>query len=270
MFNNVTFGQYYPSDSFVHRLDPRIKLLAVFAYIVVIFFVSSPIGYALAIGFLLMATFFSKIPLKTMLKSIKPLWIILIITFVINVFFTKTGTVLCDWWIFTITKEGIIQAVYMSLRLVMLIMFSSLLTLTTSPVSLTDAIESLLSPLAKIKFPAHEIAMMMSIALRFIPTLIEETDKIMKAQTARGASFDTGNVFQRAKSMIPLLIPLFVSSFRRADDLALAMESRCYRGGEGRTRMRELKCTKIDIIILLVSFVYFAGMILANLIPIAL
>ena len=217
-----------------------------------------------------MATFFSKIPLKTMLKSIKPLWIILIITFVINVFFTKTGTVLCDWWIFTITKEGIIQAVYMSLRLVMLIMFSSLLTLTTSPVSLTDAIESLLSPLAKIKFPAHEIAMMMSIALRFIPTLIEETDKIMKAQTARGASFDTGNVFQRAKSMIPLLIPLFVSSFRRADDLALAMESRCYRGGEGITRMRELKCTKIDIIILLASFVYFAGMILANLIPIAL
>jgi energy-coupling factor transport system permease protein len=252
MLNNITMGQYYPVDSKVHRLDPRVKLILTIVFIVAVFLAKTFVGYAILFLFIYGTARLANVPFKMLLRGLKPLRLILILTFLLNLFFTSGETVWVEFWIIRITKEGFLQALYYSIRLAFLVIGTSLLTLTTSPVSLSDAIEILLSPLKKIHFPAHELAMMMTIALRFIPTLLEETDKIMKAQMARGADFESGNLVKRAKAMVPLLVPLFVSAFRRAGDLAMAMESRCYHGGEGRTRLRVLKLTRNDGIACLV------------------
>ena len=246
MMKNITMGQYYPVDSWVHRLDPRTKILLTVAMIVAVFVVQTLVGYGLILGFMYLVSQLSKIPFKMLIKGIKPLKLILILTFILNLFFNTGTTMLVEWGFIKISYEGLSTAVHYSLRLVFLVLGTSLMTLTTSPIALSDGIEMLLSPLKKIHFPAHELAMMMSIALRFIPTLMEEADKIMKAQMARGADFESGNLLARAKAMVPLLVPLFVSAFRRAGDLAMAMESRCYHGGENRTRLRVLKITKND------------------------
>ena len=248
MLTNITLGQYYPVDSPVHRLDPRTKLILTIVFIVGVFLVQSVTGYLLVFAFVYMTARAAKIPFRMLMKGLKPLRLILIITFLLNLFFTAGNTVLVEFWKIRITLEAVRQAVFYSLRLVFLVIGTSVLTLTTSPVALSDALEILLGPLKKIRFPAHELAMMMTIALRFIPTLLDETDKIMKAQMARGADFESGNLLSRAKAMVPLLVPLFVSAFRRAGDLAMAMESRCYHGGEGRTRFRVLKIGKNDFI----------------------
>ena len=246
MMKNITMGQYYPVDSWVHRLDPRTKILLTVAMIVAVFLVKTLVGYGLILGFMYLVSKLSKIPFKMLVKGVKPLRFILILTFILNLFFNTGTTMLVEWGFIKISYEGLSTAVHYSLRLVFLVLGTSLMTLTTSPIALSDGIEMLLSPLKVIKFPAHELAMMMSIALRFIPTLMEEADKIMKAQMARGADFESGNLLARAKAMVPLLVPLFVSAFRRAGDLAMAMESRCYHGGENRTRLRVLKVTKND------------------------
>ncbi|MBQ3156022.1 MAG: energy-coupling factor transporter transmembrane protein EcfT [Clostridia bacterium] len=246
MMKNITMGQYYPVDSWVHRLDPRTKILLTIAMIVAVFMVKTLVGYGLILGFMYLVSRLSNIPIKMLLKGVKPLRFILILTFLLNLFFNPGATMLIDWGFLKISYEGLSTAVHYSLRLVFLVLGTSLMTLTTSPIALSDGIEMLLSPLKKLHFPAHELAMMMSIALRFIPTLMEEADKIMKAQMARGADFESGNLLARAKAMVPLLVPLFVSAFRRAGDLAMAMESRCYHGGENRTRLRVLKITKND------------------------
>ena len=243
---NITLGQYYPVDSLIHRLDPRTKILLTIGFIVAVFMVHSLAGYVLVMGFVYLASRLAKVPFKLLMKGLKPLRFILVLTFFLNLFFSAGDDVLLHWSFITITGHGVHQAVHFSLRLVFLVLGTSLLTLTTSPILLSDGIELLLSPLKKLHFPAHELAMMMSIALRFIPTLMEETDKIMKAQTARGADFETGSLLDRARAMVPLLVPLFVSAFRRAGDLAMAMEARCYHGGEGRTRLRVLKIVRAD------------------------
>ena len=245
MLTDITLGQYFPGNSFLHHLDPRAKILATMIFIVAIFFANSVATYGIVTAFVVLNFIISRLPAKLILKSLKPLWIIIIFTMGIHVFSTP-GEI---WWQYGIlhnTKEGVYQGSLMTARLVFLIVFSSLLTYTTSPIVLTDGIEHLLNPFKRVGVPAHELAMMMTIALRFIPTLLEETNRIMKAQTARGANFTSGSLIQRGKNMIPLLVPLFVSAFRRADDLATAMEARCYRGGEGRTRMNELSYTYRD------------------------
>lgn len=241
MLSNITLGQYYPGDSVIHRLDPRIKILLSVAFIVAVFLVQNLLGYAFALLYILLSVRLSTVPFKMLMRGIKPLKFILILTFILNLFFSAGETVLINVWIIRITWEGLSMAVHFSLRLIFLVLGTSLLTLTTSPVALSDGLELLMTPLKVIRFPAHELAMMMTIALRFIPTLMEEADKIRKAQIARGADFESGNLINRAKSMIPILVPLFVSAFRRADELAMAMESRCYHGGEGRTRMHVLR-----------------------------
>ena len=246
MMKNITLGQYYPVDSWVHRLDPRVKILLTIAMIVAVFMVKSLVGYGLILGFVYLSARMAKVPFKMLIKGVRALRFILILTFLLNLFFNAGTTMLVEWGFLKISLEGLNQAIHYSLRLIFLVMGTSLMTLTTSPIALSDGIEMLLSPLKVIKFPAHELAMMMSIALRFIPTLMEEADKIMKAQMARGADFESGNLIARAKAMVPLLVPLFVSAFRRAGDLAMAMESRCYHGGENRTRLRVLKITKND------------------------
>mgnify|MGYP000588450853 CR=1 FL=1 len=247
MLRDITIGQHFPGNSLVHRFDPRLKLVLTIAYIVLLFAASNPLGLALSILFLAAMYKVAKIPGKMILKSLKPILPIVIFTAVLNLFFVSgEGEPLVHIWFLTIYAEGVRYAVLMAVRVMALIAGTSLLTYTTSPIVLTDAIEQLLKPLGKLHFPVHELAMMMSIALRFIPTLLEETDRIMKAQTARGANFTSGSLLQRGKNMIPLLVPLFVSAFRRADDLATAMEARCYRGGEGRTRMNELSYTYRD------------------------
>ena len=246
MMKNITMGQYYPVDSWVHRLDPRTKILLTIAMIVAVFMVKTMVGYGLILGFMYLVSKLSKVPFKMLMKGIKPLKFILILTFILNLFFNTGTTMLVQLGFIKISYEGLSTAIHYSLRLVFLVLGTSLMTLTTSPIALSDGIEMLLSPLKVIKFPAHELAMMMSIALRFIPTLMEEADKIMKAQMARGADFESGNLLARAKAMVPLLVPLFVSAFRRAGDLAMAMESRCYHGGENRTRLRVLKITRND------------------------
>ena len=256
MLKDITIGQYFPGDTFVHKLDPRIKILIIIMFITSLFFIDSFFPYIFILGFILFSIKISDIPLKFVLKGLKPLVLIISITFIINVFFTK-GEVLFKIGPLSITKEGLSQAVFMALRLIFLITGTSLLTLTTSPISLTDGIEKLLSPFKKIGLPAHELAMMMTIALRFIPTLLEETDKIMKAQMARGADFESGNVINRAKNLVPLLVPLFINAFRRADELAIAMEARCYRGGENRTRLNELKLNKQDILAISIMGIFF-------------
>ena len=247
MLRDITIGQHFPGNSLVHRFDPRLKLVLTIAYIVLLFAASNPLGLALSILFLAAMYKVAKIPGKMILKSLKPILPIVIFTAVLNLFFVSgEGEPLVHIWFLTIYAEGVRYAVLMAVRVMALIAGTSLLTYTTSPIVLTDAIEQLLKPLGKLHFPVHELAMMMSIALRFIPTLIEETDKIMKAQMARGADFEDGNLIQKAKSMVPLLIPLFVSAFRRADDLAMAMEARCYSGGEGRTKMKPLRYQGTD------------------------
>lgn len=263
MLKDITLGQYFPGDTPVHRLDPRTKLIMVIVYIVALFLAKNFIGYAVMACFLAFVMILSRIRPKTALRGIKPLMFIIIFTGLLNVFYTKgtEETLLVDWWIFTIYREGIVNALFMVLRIFMLIAGTFLLTYTTSPISLTDGLEKLLNPLKKIRLPVHELAMMMGIALRFIPTLIEETDKIMSAQKARGADFETGNLIQRAKALIPILVPLFVSAFRRADELAVAMECRCYHGGEGRTRMKQLSYRTGDYITFGVGAVLLAGMI---------
>ncbi len=242
----ITIGQYFPGDSLLHRMDPRAKILITIALIVGVFLADSVLSYAAMFAFAFAMIRLSRISVKYIVKGLKPIMFIVIFTFVINMFFTTGGTELVRWRFIRITDSGVRAASFMALRLVLLVIVTQLLTLTTSSIALTDGIESLLKPLARIGFPAHELAMMMSIAMRFIPTLMEETDKIMKAQMARGADFESGSLIQRARAMLPLLVPLFVSAFRRADELALAMEARCYRGGRGRTRMKQLRCTKLD------------------------
>ena len=250
MMKNITMGQYYPVDSFVHRLDPRMKIIFTILMIVAVFMVHSLVGYAIVLGFVYLTARMANVPFKLLIKGLKPLRLILILTFVLNLFFNSGETVLFHWSFITLTAEGLSTAVHYTLRLGFLVLGTSLLTLTTSPVTLADGIELLLSPFKRFHFPAHELAMMMTIALRFIPTLLEEADKIMKAQMARGADFESGNLMARAKAMIPLLVPLFVSAFRRAGDLAMAMEARCYHGGENRTRLRVLRITRNDWIAL--------------------
>lgn len=252
MLDNMTLGQYYPADSVLHRMDPRFKIAVAVLFMVVAFLVNTAWGYGMVFVVLAVGVALSRVPVRVILRSLRALWFILLFTFVLNLFLTRSGEVLVHWWIFTITRGGLFLAVQMILRLVLLVAGMSLLTLTTSPLQLTDGIESLLKPLKMIHFPAHEIAMMMSIALRFIPTLSEETGRIRKAQAARGADFDTGNLFKRAMSLVPLLVPLFISAFRRAEDLAVAMEARCYHGGQGRTRMKVLHASARDYIAMLV------------------
>ena len=260
MLTNITLGQYYPGDSVIHRLDPRIKIALSVAFIVGIFLVQSLVGYGLALLYVLFSVKLSTVPFKMLLRGLKPLRFILILTFFLNLLFSTGESVIVRLWFITVTWEGLSLAVHFSLRLVFLVMGTSLLTLTTSPVALADGLELLLSPLKVIRFPAHELAMMMTIALRFIPTLLEEADKIMKAQMARGADFETGNLLARARAMVPLLVPLFVSAFRRASDLAMAMEARCYHGGENRTRLRVLKVSRLDGYACLVT-VCFLGLV---------
>lgn len=262
MLKDITLGQYYPVESFVHSLDPRAKIVLTIVFMVAVFLGSSLFATIPIVLFILLTARLANLPIKMLLKGIKPLRIILIFTFVLNLFFTAGDTILVEWWKIRITREGLMSAVRFSLRLVFLVTGASVLTLTTQPVALTDGLERLLSPLAKIGFPAHELAMMMSIALRFIPTLLEEADKIMKAQMARGADFESGNLIQRAKAMVPLLVPLFVSAFRRAGDLAMAMEARCYHGGQGRTRLRILKLGKNDLLAALGTCALVAAVIL--------
>ena len=240
MIRDITLGQYYPSNSPIHVLDPRVKIIATLLFIIELFIVDNFIGFAICAAVLGAVIIVSGVPLSFILRGMKPILFILFFTFALNIFMVK-GEVIWSWGILHITKEGIRIAVFMAIRLVLLIVGSSMLTLTTKPLSLTDGIERLLSPFARLGFPAHEVAMMMTIALRFIPTLLDETDKIMKAQQARGADFETGGLIKRAKALIPVLVPLFVTAFRIAQDLAMAMEARCYRGGENRTRMHEMK-----------------------------
>ena len=247
MTGNITLGQFVPGDSAVHRLDPRTKILAMIAYIVLVFLVQSMAAFAVPFLFVALALLLSGVPLSYVWSSLKPMRWLIAFMFLINLFFTQGERVLFSWWIVRVTTEGVRQAVFISLRLILLVAGTSLLTLTTSPIALTDGLERLLKPLARIRFPAHELAMMMTIALRFIPTLLEETDRIRKAQMARGADFESGGLIARARAMVPILVPLFVSAFRRADELAMAMESRCYHGGEGRTRMRELRLARRDL-----------------------
>ena len=246
--SNITLGQYYPVESAVHRMDPRVKIVLLIAVIVGIFLAQNLLAFLPVLLLILFAARLSRVPFSLMLKGLKPLRFILILTFALNLFFLQGETPLLDLGFAVITKEALVTALHYSLRLILLVLASSLLTLTTPPIVLTDGLERLLSPLKVLHFPAHEMAMMMSIALRFIPTLLEEADKIMKAQTARGADFESGSLIQRARAMVPLLVPLFVSAFRRAGDLAMAMEARCYHGGEGRTRLRVLKCRRRDYI----------------------
>lgn len=247
MLGNITIGQYFPGDSLLHSMDPRTKILATLIYIVAIFFAQTVVSYLFVTAFTVWVIWLSKLSVRLLWNALKPLWIIIVFTLAIHVF-TSTGTVLWQWSFIHITKEGLQMGVLMTARLVYLILFSSLLTYTTSPIRLTDGIERLLRLFQRLGVPSHELAMMMTIALRFIPTLLEETDRIMKAQESRGADFTTGSLVKRAKSMVPLLVPLFISAFRRADDLAVAMEARCYRGGEGRTRMKELCYTRLDTV----------------------
>ncbi|PDX75853.1 energy-coupling factor transporter transmembrane component T family protein [Faecalibacterium prausnitzii] len=267
MLRDITIGQHFPGNSLVHRFDPRLKLVLTVAYIVLLFAASNPLGLTLSILFLGVMYKVAKIPVKMIGKSLKPILPIVLFTAVLNLFFVSgEGDPLVHFWFLSIYAEGVRYAVLMAVRVMALIAGTSLLTYTTSPIVLTDAIEQLLKPLGRLHFPVHELAMMMSIALRFIPTLIEETDKIMNAQKARGAQLDTGKMTDRVKALVPVLIPLFISAFRRADELAMAMECRCYRGGTGRTRLKVLRCEKQDYIDLAVCIACFAVILASRLV----
>ncbi len=261
MIRDITLGQYYPGSSYIHRLDPRVKIMATLIYIVALFVVDDFIGFGIAFIGLAATIAISKVPLKFILRGLKPVFLIIAFTFLINMFMVR-GEVLVSFWFLSITKEGLRTAVFMAVRLILLIIGSSLLTLTTKPISLTDGIEALLSPFKRLGLPAHELAMMMTIALRFIPTLLEETDKIMKAQQARGADFESGNLLRRAKALVPILVPLFISAFRIAQDLAMAMEARCYGGNIKRTRMNGMKLQKRDLAASLVFAAFIAVIVL--------
>ena len=261
MLKDITLGQYFPGKSLIHLLDPRTKLIMLVVYIVGLFVASSWISYGVMLAFLVTVIAISTIPLKSILRGMKPLIFILVFTGLLNLLFTDTGKVLVSFWVITITDDGLIRAFFMMARILMLISGTFLLTYTTSPIALTDGLEKLLSPLRVIKVPVHELSMMMCIALRFIPTLIEETDKIMCAQKARGADFETGNLLQRAKALVPILVPLFISAFRRADELATAMECRCYQGGTGRSKMKMLRYGRRDYLAFLVGVIMMAGVI---------
>ena len=256
MLTDITLGQYFPGNSFIHKLDPRTKLLATLIYIIAIFFAVTPLAYGILTVFAAVVILISRVPWMLVFKSLKPIWIIVILTMLIHMFTAPGEHIVFTWKFLSVTAEGIDMGVKMAVRLILLLLFSSVLTFTTSPIVLTDGIENLLRPFKKLGVPAHELAMMMTIALRFIPTLIEETEKIMNAQKARGADLDTGSLLQRVKALVPVLIPLFISSFRRADELAMAMECRCYHGGDGRTRMKQLHVTAQDV----VSTLVFCGM----------
>lgn len=267
MLKDITIGQYFPGDSIIHRMDSRFKIVLDILYVVMLFIADNFISLAIAGLFIIMAYGVSGIKPIMMVKSLKPLLPLILFTAVLNLFFVKgTDEPLVQWWIITIYWEGISTAIYMIVRIICLIIGMSLLTYTTSPIVLTDAIERLLSPLKKIKLPVHELAMMMTIALRFIPTLIEETDKIMAAQKARGAELDTGGLMKRAKALVPVLIPLFVSAFKRANELAMAMECRCYRGGDGRTKLRQLKAAPFDYMIFLLMLTVLGFIIVDNMV----
>ncbi len=264
MLKDITLGQFYPADSVIHRLDPRVKLFSTILYIVALFLVNGPVGWVLVTVFLAAAIALSDVPFLLMLKGVRAIWVLVVITAVCNLFFTKGDDILIQWGILCITGTGVRKAVYYSLRLVFLVVGTSVMTLTTSPNRLTDGIETGLRFLNRIHIPIHEIAMMMSIALRFIPILGEEADKVKKAQMARGADFEEGNLIQRVKSLIPILVPLFVSAFRRANDLSLAMEARCYRGGEGRTKMKPLKYERRDFAAYGIVFAFLAAVIMVR------
>ena len=262
---NITLGQYYPADSYFHRADPRAKLIMAFVFIISIFFCKSLLGFSAMLLSVFVLILISKIPMGTIFKSVRPILFILGFTMIINIFLTKGEALLFEWRFIRIYVEGIYNAVFMMIRISSLVIATSILiTYTTTPIALTDALESLLKPLAKIKVPVHDFAMMMTIALRFIPTLMDETEKIMAAQKARGADFSNGSLIKRVKALVPILVPLFASSFRRADELATAMECRCYRGGEGRTKLRVLKYRYSDIIGIFVALICCALFILAN------
>lgn len=264
MITDITLGQYIPRESFVHKLDPRIKIILTVIYIVLVFVAKNILSYGLVALFTIFCILISKINFSTILKSVKPIMFLIVFTAVINILLTGGDTVLFEFYFIKITFEGLKSAALMSSRLVFLVMGTSLLTYTTTPIQLTDGIEKLFSPLKIFKFPAHELAMMMTIALRFIPTLLEETDKIIKAQKARGIDFESGNIIKRTKSLIPILVPLFINSFRRADDLAMAMECRCYRGGEGRTRLKQLKLGLCDLVALIFMVLIVGLVVLLN------
>lgn len=265
MIKDITIGQYLPGDSFIHKLDPRTKILISIMFIVCLFIIDKFIGYTFIVAFLAAVVYIAKIPPRYLYKGLKPVFFLIILTAVLNIFMLRGGNLLLEIGFIKIYEEGVRTAVFMAIRLILLIMGTSVLTLTTSPIELTDGIERLLKPIGKNL--AHELAMMMTIALRFIPTLIDETDKIMKAQKARGADFETGGLVQKAKSLIPLLVPLFISSFRRADELAMAMEARCYRGGAGRTRMKVLKFTSKDYIAFTIFVLIILASILVRILP---
>lgn len=265
MLKNISIGQYYAGDSVIHRLDPRTKFVLTLVYIIFIFFIKTYFGYLALAAFTTLVIILSGIPFLFVLRGLRPLFVFILLTFFINVFFTTGQTVFFEFGIIKLTWEGLNLALYMALRLIFLIICTSILTLTTRPTALTDGLESLMMPLTRFNFPAHELAMMMTIALRFIPTLMDEADKIIKAQTARGADFTTGSLAKRAKNIIPILIPLFVSAFRRAGELANAMESRCYRGGEGRTHLKQLKVTGIDYVAYGICFCFIAATIIGGL-----
>lgn len=263
MLSDITIGQFFPGNSLLHRTDPRVKLALTFVYIVAIFIPQNWWGLGVAAMALVGAALLSRLPIRLFLKGMKPVLPLILLTSVINIFYVD-GTVLWQWWIFRVTQEGLVTAAFIAVRILCLIAGTSLLTYTTSPTTLTDALERLLSPLRVIKVPVHEIAMMMTIALRFIPTLIEETDKIMSAQKARGADMESGGLMQRVRALIPVLIPLFISSFRRAYELATAMECRCYQGGDGRTRMKQLRMAFSDYMSLLLMAALVAVLIWLN------
>ena len=264
MLRDITIGQFYNTKSLMHKLDPRTKLIGLFVIMVLIFSLNSIYGYAVAFLFTAMCILLSRVPLGYILKGMKPVWLIVLFTFVLNIFMGGGETVICKWWIFTIKKEALILAVSMMARVVLLVTVSTLLTLTTNPMSLTTGIEKLLKPLERVKFPSHEVAMMMSIALRFIPTLTDEAEKIMKAQASRGNDFESGSIVKKAKGMIPLFIPLFIGAFRRADDLAMAMECRCYNGGNNRTSFKKLEFKMCDFVAFFAIFVYAIVLVILN------
>ncbi|MDY2629379.1 MAG: energy-coupling factor transporter transmembrane component T [Lachnospiraceae bacterium] len=267
MLRKITIGQYYSIDSYIHRLDPRVKLFATMMYVISLFVVNSWLGYLLGAVALACYIRASRVPFSFIVRGLKPIIFLLCFSVLFNLFLTGGGRILVQFWIITITTEGVKTAFFMAVRLVLLIIGSSIMTYTTTPNQLTDALEKSLGFLKKIRIPIHELAMMMSIALRFIPILVEETDKIMKAQMARGANFEEGNLIQRAKAMVPILVPLFISAFRRATDLALAMEARCYHGGDGRTKMKPLKYAHCDHVMYAVFAVYFAAMVGSRFLP---
>ena len=262
MLKDITLGQYFPGNSVIHRLDPRTKLVMLVVYIVALFLAGGPASYGLMFVLLATCIGISKVPVKAFIRGMKPLVLILIFTGVLNLFLTQGETVLAKFWVITITLEGVLRSIYMMARILMLIAGTFLLTYTTSPIALTDGLEALLNPLKAIKVPVHELAMMMCIALRFIPTLIEETDKIMSAQKARGADFESGKLLDRVKALVPILVPLFISAFRRADELATAMECRCYHGGEGRTKMKLLRYKRRDYFAYGIGVLVLAGVII--------